>query len=335
MVCGGRPNPNADPALGGPAPGVIAPFCSVVVRGYPVVTSFGGGAKDSWDNVSYRVALTQKLGADWRVYASYATGYKSGGFPQEPNTSAAVAFTPFGAEHIGTVEVGAKGSLLDNRLRASVAIYHSDYTDIEADVTDPGTGAVIIANSHGGATIDGVEAQIDWRVTERFMLTANASYLDARFNGKGLRDASGAYYATSYEEPAFGRFTDLPKWKAYVASSYTLPLDDGSSVRFFGDVRFSGKVQDFIDAPGTPVHEMDTDWTMKPVVGANVTWTDPSGNISVQFWGKNLTNADDWLERRDSFLFDSTAYKVPGKYNGLARAGDPRTYGMSLNFRFN
>src|SRR3546814_6938558 len=77
-----------------------------------------------------RVVATYKFSPDASIYASFSTGFKSGGFQYVP-FSAAQANVLFQPEDITTYEVGFKSEWLDRRLRFNVAAFHYDYKDLQ------------------------------------------------------------------------------------------------------------------------------------------------------------------------------------------------------------
>jgi iron complex outermembrane recepter protein len=342
-VCGAQSNRQGDPALGGPSGGRPGSLCSAFMQGYFVPNTIppnsvysglsfvSGGNEASWDDVSYRVSVSQKLGDAWNLYASYATGYKGGGFGNEPNNSLPDSFQPYDPETVATIEVGAKAKLFDNSLRLDVAIFDSDYEDIQAETIAPGTGSAITFNAEGGATIRGAEAQIEWQIGERVTLMSTGSYTDAYYNPPGLIDPTGVVLTA-------GRFNDLPFWSAFVGGSYLQPLPGGSSLRFYADVRFGGDVQSTLVIPRrnnpqqAALDGSSDNYPQDEVVGANITWTNANGNMSVQLWGRNLTDEDDITTLSSPTALDRTDQFIPGRFQGLLRVGPPLTYGISLNY---
>src|SRR5690606_14788771 len=96
---------------------------------------------EDWFSFTPRVGLNFKLSDDVMLYASYAEGFKSGGFG---NPTAVLPTPVYGPEELATYEIGAKTRWLDGRLTLNGAAWWSDWTDIQLNVIVPGpTGGVV------------------------------------------------------------------------------------------------------------------------------------------------------------------------------------------------
>ncbi len=165
--------------------------------------SFGG--RYTWDRKSLRNAFatglvglgsasfskfTPKVGVDFRpnddtmFYASWSRGYRSGGFSPRAATAltANVAYQP---ETVDSYEVGAKLSLLDNRVQFNLAAFYSDYQDLQQNTTIPGgpTGNQTITSNVGSASIKGIEVDFTAKLAEGFRLNGSLGLTDSSFKG--------------------------------------------------------------------------------------------------------------------------------------------------------
>ncbi|MGH6781266.1 MAG: TonB-dependent receptor, partial [Sphingomonadaceae bacterium] len=95
--------------------------------GAPIVLPQGRGDND-FSDVTPTVTVGYNVTPDVNVYAKYAKGYKTGGFNLRASTIARFS-EGFGPETLDSFEVGIKSSWLDNRLRANVALFRSNYKD--------------------------------------------------------------------------------------------------------------------------------------------------------------------------------------------------------------
>ena len=293
--CGDTPNiTGLNPIPGGPA--LICGLAGLILD-YPNTTFISGKNSADWEDTNYRLTVTHPVSETLNVYASYATGYKSGGFPNEPNGPAPDGFQPYDPETVGTFEIGAKGVLLDGAMRLDLALFDSDYEDRQQESITPAGNNIVF--NQASATIRGVEAVLNWNIAERLSLIANMSYLDHE------DDATG--------EP----LPDIRDWKAMTALSYDIPLNNDSSLRFYVDARFG---DDILRATTPPiVVPADT------ILGANVTWVSANDRMTVGLWGRNLTNEDDLFHLSPTALGDQ----------GYMRVGAPRTYGVTFTYHWN
>ncbi|MBK7170329.1 MAG: TonB-dependent receptor [Gammaproteobacteria bacterium] len=141
-----------------------------------------GKADDKWDNVSYLVNGNYAITDDINVYLSYATGYNSGGFNARASNLPSFQ-TPYDKEEVETWELGLKSELLDNRLRLNVALFTNDYTDIQINQFEAGTGGASsrIVNA-GAGTYRGIEFDIAMVPLEGLTIDLTYGYLDAEFD---------------------------------------------------------------------------------------------------------------------------------------------------------
>ena len=138
------------------------------------------------------VSLSYDFSDFGMVYASYSQGFKSGTFSPRTPTPEALLSPPFdpageaGAlptatrEEVDAYELGLKMELLDGRMRANLAAFFNDYTDIQIDAIGPDGFNAIIING-GDAEFKGLEAEVTLLVNEYLLLRANLGLLDAEY----------------------------------------------------------------------------------------------------------------------------------------------------------
>jgi iron complex outermembrane recepter protein len=139
---------------------------------------------------------TPKFGIDYKLpssdafdslllYATWAKGFKSGGYNGIAIFNANDARTPYGAETNRTTEVGIKADLLDNRLRVNANYFYSQVDDLtlNATVTIPGTPPITTfpVQNAGDAKIKGLEFEITAVPTDGFTMFASGSVLDGEY----------------------------------------------------------------------------------------------------------------------------------------------------------
>jgi iron complex outermembrane recepter protein len=137
------------------------------------------------EKVTPRLTAEFRPNDDMLIYATYAKGFKPGGF----NTNEIVEFTGQGyrPERVNAYELGVKSSLFDRAVTANLSGYFNDYTDqqigVQNSLTSP-TGQVVttagIVNA-GSVEIYGFEADLDWRVNSNIRLDLTYAYTHAEF----------------------------------------------------------------------------------------------------------------------------------------------------------
>lgn len=141
------------------------------------VTSFQGLApRDaSFHSVDPRVYVSYKVTDNIRVYANAASGFRSGGF----NGGNGLPEGTFEPEQVRSYELGTKMVLLEGRLNADVAVFSSDYTDIQAfRVTASGLGTT---ENAGEARVKGIDWAFNWRASDRLSFAFAGNWTDGKY----------------------------------------------------------------------------------------------------------------------------------------------------------
>ena len=127
-----------------------------------------------------RFTLSFKPAADHLLYGVYAEGQKPGGF--NSNQGITAGFPTFDPEDNKTFEIGSKNSFLDGQLVANLALYTTKVTgyQITQNVATV-TNQVSITRNGGNARIKGAEFELSLRPDRHVTVTANYSYVDAKF----------------------------------------------------------------------------------------------------------------------------------------------------------
>ncbi len=146
---------------------------ALALFGFTIPQRNSGSA--DFDDVSPRVVLSWTPGST-HFYASYAQGFKSGGF-NSPSFTVDPVLDP---EEIDAYELGAKYRSEDGRLSLSGAAYFYDWTDMQVSFITGG-GAGILQQNAAGAENYGAEINLDWAPGENWILRAGYAYSHARF----------------------------------------------------------------------------------------------------------------------------------------------------------
>jgi len=278
---------------GSPAFGGAPPFGDGTV--IATTSNFNGRRTDT--AFTPRASISFKPNADHHIYASYSQGFKGGGFDPRGQTTAAADtngdgvrspeeiydFMAFDPETVTSYELGWKGSMLDKRIFASVALFHASYDDMQI----PGSvGCIVggissfcgITTNAGKARIQGVEFEGYARVFgnpggPRVNFGWSLGYLDAKF--KKFIDARGIDVADNR------KIQNTPKWTASGTLSYTTPLADGE-LNLNSTLSYRSKSQQF--EIRTPL----LDQKGFALLEAGAVYDLPGGHWTVGLHGKNL-----------------------------------------------
>jgi iron complex outermembrane receptor protein len=113
-----------------------------------------------FDAFDTTIDLSYRFSDDVLGYATFATGYKSGGFDQRfvgPTPDRAPS--SYRPETVDSLELGLKGSYLDGRLRVNLAVFDADYEDLQIIVRESFNPLTVNA---GAARVQGGELELDW-----------------------------------------------------------------------------------------------------------------------------------------------------------------------------
>lgn len=173
-----------------------------------------GEDRQSFNNFSYRVGAELQAARDIMIYASYATGYKGGGWTTRLQAPTFVAPT-FGPEKAKTAELGIKSMFLDRRVRLNLAVFNTDYDNIQLTFQQ---GVSPVTANGGNGRIRGFEAELNSQLTPKWSLDASAGYLDAKY-----KSILPGILLTGSEA-----FVNTPKYTAQVGTSYQIDVGSGS-----------------------------------------------------------------------------------------------------------
>lgn len=127
------------------------------------------------DDVIYRLGLRYEFSDDLMTYATYSTGFRSGGFSPRANTLDVLSQGQ-APETLKNLEVGLKSELFENRLQLNGALFSMQYEDMQIETNIPGgpSGQQQGFDNIGEATINGLELDFVALLTENWTLSGNA-----------------------------------------------------------------------------------------------------------------------------------------------------------------
>jgi iron complex outermembrane receptor protein len=197
-----------------------------------------GQNKRDFNNTSVRAGLEYKLAPDVLTYASFAQGYKSGGWttrlavPVAISVGAGAPIDPnkpprFNPEKADTYEVGVKSEVLDHRLRLNGAAFWTNYTDMQIIAAPSFTFGPPWFFNAGQARIRGFELESNARLTSHFEANASVGFLDGRYTKLGAVALAGGLNTHDM-------LMNMPRWTASLGGTYTvqLPHDSDAGVHF-------------------------------------------------------------------------------------------------------
>ena len=196
-----------------------------------------------------KVALTYRPTDSLMLYATATKGFRPGLIKTargtiallqqlvgDPVAEAQIAFLTDRRVNNGdfttNYEVGIKGTLADDRVRFTGAVYYIDWEDMIVSQNFPTllSRAQLFVNA-GSAHVKGLELSFDFAATDQLTLSVGGNYVPkAQFDESEIRD--GIPFGTA--TPEFGtipivpgtRMGVSPKWSYYAAASYRFLLGE-------------------------------------------------------------------------------------------------------------
>lgn len=272
---------------------------------------FIDGKLDS-SEVTGRLALDYTPNEDLLLYGSVARGYKGGGFNSGFLTNPRVQ-VPFDPETVWAYEVGMKSTLANGNVQFNAAAFVYDYQGLQAataqfdEVQQSPINRLVNLEA---ADVAGLEAEVNWRPTQALEMALGVGWLDTENNDPGA-NFDGVLGNAARVLP------NAPELSFNGVIRYEMPLDNGGTVRFFGD--FSWQDDHYKEI----VNNLRID--SQYLINGRVTYVTPSENWSVSLWGKNLT---------DEVYVVDTLTDPMGSGWGVFVNSMPRTYGLSATIRW-
>lgn len=290
--------------------------------------------KKTFNAAQPKVSLAYQANEDLMLYATYARGFRSGGF----NASGALLAETYDKEILDSYEMGQKSTWLDGRLRLNAAVFYEDYENVQVFEFD---GAIFVQSLFNipKSEVYGAELSFDWAATSSLTFSGGIGLLESEIKefDSAIRD--------TLEAELNARITN------------TVKLTPDSQAEF--DDNFHGnKLPKFPHVNGnlSLTHEVETALfggsTLVTLVDYNVFgdrywWIDNTdkqgyvhlfnGSIGLQFnenleavlWCKNCTDEfyDYSVEPAEMVLFG-------GPSKDIYYQARERTYGIKLNYRF-
>src|SRR3546814_397576 len=133
-------------------------------------------------NVSPELTLSWHADRDVLLYGSFKTGFKSGGFssPTRYAANATIDNQQFGQEKVRGFEGGLKFQALDRKLSGDIAIYSYLYKGLQLTAYDGSTSSYFTQNA-GSASVNGLEWNLGYRITDELSLRTSGAYNRARY----------------------------------------------------------------------------------------------------------------------------------------------------------
>jgi iron complex outermembrane receptor protein len=257
-----------------------------------------------FDYVPFNLSLDYSPLDRLMLYAKYSRGQRAGGYNFRVTSS--LTALPFDPETADAYELGLKSDVFDRRLRLNLALFRTDYEDIQLTqvaLDELQRPAVINVNA-GAARIEGGEFEVAAQLG-RTVLTTALGHTDARYTSlePGVLDVT-----------LDSEFRNTPAWT--FSAAVDVPFDL-SSAAFNLHADYSWRDEVF--------YGLDPLARQGDLGLANARLSTRFANSGVEFsvWCKNIADTK-YIARAP----------VTGNTYIKALPGDPRTFGITVGYRF-
>lgn len=235
--------------------------------------------------VTYRVNGTYKPNDDVMVFASFSTGFKSGGFDSAPATTGptGAAGRTFLPETVDNYEFGVKSQLFDRRLTANITAFRSRIDDLQFRTFD---GLQFRTRNNGKVRQQGIEFDTLARPIPPLTLTLSGTYLDSEYlefkGAPGLPGFGGAQDLTGERLPY------SPKWQGAASAQYVGDLMGNMTWMVRADMSFTSS--NLLASAGD--NNPDSRQAGYTTFAGRIAIRGPEERWSVALVGQNLSNKD-------------------------------------------
>jgi iron complex outermembrane recepter protein len=280
--------------------------------------------------------LAYRVNPQLLLYASYARGYKAGGFnldrvqcqvgddgcaPGTPAVITPIRDTSFKAETNNAFEIGEKATLFDRKLLFNVAGFYQSYDNFQLNTFN---GLVFVVDSIPKVISKGVDADFVWFADPKLTFQGGVTIADTRYH-LTTPQLADLVHKTEFQGGRHSRLSLAPLVSASLSGTYTQPIGEDYQMRFNMGAKYSSKYNTGSD--------LDPGKEQKGYVVANARlgFGPRNGRWSIEAWSENLFDT-----HYKQVAFDSGFQNVPTNATGVLDAflGAPRTFGGTLRLKY-
>ncbi|MGI9271328.1 MAG: TonB-dependent receptor [Woeseiaceae bacterium] len=176
-----------------------------------------------------KVTLSYDINDDVMIYGTYSEGFRRGGANAAKRRSifGRPPFNEFDSDLVTNMELGIKTTLADGRVQFNLTAYSMVWDDMQIEAEDPTPNLFTLGIvNFPEATLEGIEAMLNWRPSETVTIAANLGINNAELSKSGTLEVDGAPIDRSAEKGT--RLPLTPDWKG------SLTIDKYFENRVFG-----------------------------------------------------------------------------------------------------
>lgn len=285
----------------------------------------------TFKRTSIKAGVEYDVAPGHMLYATVATGHKSGGFNPFSVAGSVNTASFYRPEKVTAYELGSRNRFFDNKVQLNIEGFYWKYKDAQEFITTLNRvgGAANALTNAGAATLYGVDADLTIRPTRHDQLRLGGEYLHTRFDSfaypaggaiagltTGCHVTPGAPFPTV--DCSGNPLPRAPKYSGTVNYRHSFDLANGATLDASGGAQFSAAR--FLTIDFTPASRAAS----YVMFDASLAYRSRNG-WSVTLFGRNLTNRLVYTGAFTQALLPSLT---------LGNLAAPRTYGVGFNAHF-
>lgn len=270
---------------------IAVPYVHLFLQGPAFVRPgfFSGPINFKDDNISPEVTLRYQATDDLNFFASYKTGFKSGGIDNSAlpsNSLSQAALTGdfssliFQSEKAQGGEVGFKSQWADRSFTLNATAYYYVFEDLQVQNFNAQTIQFVTSNA-GELTTKGVDLETRWNTpVDGLNLSANLSWLDTEYTADFFQPGGQGGLVNLRGR----RGSQAPEWSGNFAVDWAIPLSDSLELFLSGNATYNDGY--ITDETSFNDFVQPSFWTLD----SNVSIGHPDGNWKLSLVAQNLTD---------------------------------------------
>ena len=275
------------------------------------------------------------------TYASFARGYKGGGYNLDRTQSSnglptggsgvtPILDTSFPAEFVDSYELGVKNTLFNRTVLFNVSLFQQKFTDFQLNTF---LGTSFAVRSIPEVKSKGLDADFLWFTPVRgLMIQSGFTYAKTNYGDQPIpNDPTNALALLPGS-----RMSLAPKYSASASMTYETPVGDNLKARFNLGAKYTS---DYNTGSDLFPPKVQKDFT---VVNGRMALGSADDRWTVELWAQNLLDEKYTQVAFNGFLQGSSGLSATqNTYNPAldtitydAFLGAPRTYGVTLRSKF-
>jgi iron complex outermembrane recepter protein len=311
----------------------------------PAFNNFPNHQSESTSNTSGTIKAAYRFSPETLAYASYAKGFKAGGFnldrtgcpnelpvtqggPCPVNANGTVtaltadANTFFKPEYSDAYELGVKNTLFDRKLLLNATLFYEKFSNFQYNTF---TGLVFVVDSLPYVYSKGLDTDFVYRPFRDLNFQGGFTVDDTRFSHSDGSATTGALASSAFLGDAGARLPFAPVWSASLSATYTYHLPHDYMVRMNAGAKFNSQYNTGSDEDPRKLQPAYT------ITDGRIIFGPENGAYDVELWADNLFDT-----HYEQVAFDAGFQNAPTNAKGLIDAflGAPRTFGVTLRAKY-